>query len=130
VVLNLFNQSSTLNFNDIKAATDIEEGELKRVLQSLACGAVKVLTKGDATVSRKGRREEGGGRKERGRREEGGGREKGELQRHQGGHRHRGRRAEKSLAVLGLWCGQGPDQGRYYGMQKGEGRRERREQES
>jgi cullin-4 len=37
-VLSLFNDVDALGFADIKAATGLEEAELKRTLQSLACG--------------------------------------------------------------------------------------------
>ncbi|XP_022822093.1 cullin-4A [Spodoptera litura] len=41
----LFNDGDNLSFEDIKAATNIEEGELRRTLQSLACGKARVLSK-------------------------------------------------------------------------------------
>lgn len=50
VVLDLFNHSEKLSFGEIKTATDIEEGELKRVLMSLACGAARVLAKTNVAV--------------------------------------------------------------------------------
>eukprot|EP01127_Copromyxa_protea_P021858 TRINITY_DN7632_c0_g1_i1.p1 TRINITY_DN7632_c0_g1~~TRINITY_DN7632_c0_g1_i1.p1 ORF type:complete len:794 (-),score=146.07 TRINITY_DN7632_c0_g1_i1:75-2456(-) len=53
VVLNLFNQADKLTFGDIKSATDIEEGELKRVIASLACGTVRVLTRTSADANNK-----------------------------------------------------------------------------
>eukprot|EP00854_Cymbomonas_tetramitiformis_P000968 gene968-1486_t len=45
VVLMLFNDAETLTFKEISDATAIEEKELKRTLQSLACAKVRVLTK-------------------------------------------------------------------------------------
>ncbi|KAL4200513.1 hypothetical protein AMTRI_Chr02g253910 [Amborella trichopoda] len=45
VVLMLFNDTSKLSFQDIKDATCIEDKELRRTLQSLACGKVRVLQK-------------------------------------------------------------------------------------
>ncbi|KAK9714390.1 hypothetical protein RND81_06G090800 [Saponaria officinalis] len=45
VVLMLFNDAETLSFQDIKDATAIEDKELRRTLQSLACGKVRVLLK-------------------------------------------------------------------------------------
>lgn len=45
LVLLLFNNSDELAFDYIKTATNIEEGELKRTLQSLACGKARVLNK-------------------------------------------------------------------------------------
>lgn len=39
-VLMLFNDEDTLSFADMKAATGIEDRELRRTLQSLACGKV------------------------------------------------------------------------------------------
>ncbi|XP_076918003.1 cullin-4-like [Bidens hawaiensis] len=45
VVLMLFNDAQTLSFQDIKDATSIEDKELRRTLQSLACGKVRVLQK-------------------------------------------------------------------------------------
>lgn len=49
-VLMLFNdvidpQGGSLTFGDIKAATSLEDGELRRTLQSLACGKVRILVK-------------------------------------------------------------------------------------
>jgi cullin-4 len=44
-VLMLFNDEETLSFADIKAALSVEDRELRRTLQSLACGKVRVLTK-------------------------------------------------------------------------------------
>eukprot|EP00884_Botryococcus_braunii_P015977 jgi/Botrbrau1/3062/Bobra.0070s0055.1 len=45
VVLMLFNDADELSLQDIKGATGIEERELARTLQSLACGKVRVLLK-------------------------------------------------------------------------------------
>ncbi|CAI0545033.1 unnamed protein product [Linum tenue] len=45
VVLMLFNDAQRLSFQDIKDATGIEDKELRRTLQSLACGKVRVLQK-------------------------------------------------------------------------------------
>lgn len=45
VVLLLFNDCEMLPFNEIKIKTNINDLELKRVLQSLACGKVQVLIK-------------------------------------------------------------------------------------
>lgn len=45
VVLMLFNDAQTLSFQDIKDSTSIEDKELRRTLQSLACGKVRVLQK-------------------------------------------------------------------------------------
>ncbi|KAK3205036.1 hypothetical protein Dsin_019082 [Dipteronia sinensis] len=45
VVLMLFNDAEKLSFQDIKDATGIEDKELRRTLQSLACGKVRVLQK-------------------------------------------------------------------------------------
>ncbi|KAF2305428.1 hypothetical protein GH714_005201 [Hevea brasiliensis] len=45
VVLMLFNDAQKLSFQDIKDATSIEDIELRRTLQSLACGKVRVLQK-------------------------------------------------------------------------------------
>ncbi|PNW75189.1 hypothetical protein CHLRE_12g516500v5 [Chlamydomonas reinhardtii] len=44
-VLMLFNDTDTLSYKDVLAGTGLEEKELKRTLQSLACGKVRVLTK-------------------------------------------------------------------------------------
>eukprot|EP00197_Chlamydomonas_leiostraca_P016154 CAMPEP_0202861492 /NCGR_PEP_ID=MMETSP1391-20130828/2868_1 /ASSEMBLY_ACC=CAM_ASM_000867 /TAXON_ID=1034604 /ORGANISM="Chlamydomonas leiostraca, Strain SAG 11-49" /LENGTH=749 /DNA_ID=CAMNT_0049540895 /DNA_START=162 /DNA_END=2411 /DNA_ORIENTATION=- len=44
-VLCLFNDSATISYADIKAATGLGDKELKLTLQSLACGKVRVLTK-------------------------------------------------------------------------------------
>jgi len=45
IVLMLFNTSDRLSFQHIHEATGIEDKELRRTLQSLACGKVRVLTK-------------------------------------------------------------------------------------
>lgn len=45
VVLMLFNDAEKLSFQDIKDSTAIEDKELRRTLQSLACGKVRVLQK-------------------------------------------------------------------------------------
>ncbi|BBM97655.1 cullin 3 [Marchantia polymorpha subsp. ruderalis] len=45
VVLMLFNDAHTLSFQEIKDTTAIEDKELRRTLQSLACGKVRVLLK-------------------------------------------------------------------------------------
>ncbi|KAL5977485.1 Cullin-4 [Asimina triloba] len=45
VVLMLFNDAQKLSFQDIKDSTCIEDKELRRTLQSLACGKVRVLQK-------------------------------------------------------------------------------------
>ncbi|XP_042469924.1 cullin-4-like [Zingiber officinale] len=45
VVLMLFNDTQKLNFQDIKDSTGIDGKELRRTLQSLACGKVRVLQK-------------------------------------------------------------------------------------
>lgn len=45
LVLLLFNDEPTIIYEDILAATGIEDGELRRTLQSLACGRARVITK-------------------------------------------------------------------------------------
>ncbi|KAF1329324.1 Cullin family protein, partial [Globisporangium splendens] len=45
VVLLCFNTTDSLGFKEIKEQTRIEDGELRRTLQSLACGKVRVLQK-------------------------------------------------------------------------------------
>lgn len=45
VVLLCFNSTHTLGFKEIKEQTRIEDGELRRTLQSLACGKIRVLQK-------------------------------------------------------------------------------------
>ena len=47
VVLMLFNDAEKLSFQDIRESTGIEDKELRRTLQSLACGKVRVLQKVD-----------------------------------------------------------------------------------
>lgn len=44
-MLMLFNDAMKLSFEDIKDSTSIEDKELRRTLQSLACGKVRVLQK-------------------------------------------------------------------------------------
>lgn len=45
LVLLLFNDCDELSFDYIKEVTNIEDGELRRTLQSLACGKARVLNK-------------------------------------------------------------------------------------
>ena len=45
MVLALFNDAPTLGFLEIREATGIEDAELRRTLQSLACGKIRVLVK-------------------------------------------------------------------------------------
>lgn len=45
IVLLLFNESDELSFSEIHNKTKMEENELKRILQSLACGKARVITK-------------------------------------------------------------------------------------
>uniref|UniRef100_A0AAX7URG6 Cullin-4A n=1 Tax=Astatotilapia calliptera TaxID=8154 RepID=A0AAX7URG6_ASTCA len=45
LVLLMFNEGEEFSMEEIRAATGIEEGELKRTLQSLACGKARVLNK-------------------------------------------------------------------------------------
>ncbi|XP_065344012.1 cullin-4A-like [Cloeon dipterum] len=45
LVLLRFNRADNITLEDIKAATLIEDGELRRTLQSLACGKARVLQK-------------------------------------------------------------------------------------
>ncbi|RMX67379.1 hypothetical protein DD238_000823 [Peronospora effusa] len=45
VVLLCFNGTDSLSFKEIKEQTRIEDGELRRTLQSLACGKTRVLQK-------------------------------------------------------------------------------------
>ncbi|XP_065367431.1 cullin-4A [Calliphora vicina] len=45
LVLLLFNDRDIFSFEEIVAATNIEDGELRRTLQSLACGRARVITK-------------------------------------------------------------------------------------
>lgn len=50
VVLMLFNDAESLTFQEIKDASAIEDKELRRTLQSLACGKVRVLNKVSCTA--------------------------------------------------------------------------------
>nr|XP_056717915.1 cullin-4A [Euleptes europaea] len=45
LVLLMFNEGDEFGFEEIKMATGIEDSELRRTLQSLACGKVRVLNK-------------------------------------------------------------------------------------
>ncbi|XP_059482651.1 cullin-4A [Neocloeon triangulifer] len=45
LVLLRFNHSDEISVEELKAATNIEDGELRRTLQSLACGKARVLQK-------------------------------------------------------------------------------------
>lgn len=45
LVLLMFNEGDEFSFEEIKMATGIEDNELKRTLQSLACGKARVLNK-------------------------------------------------------------------------------------
>ncbi|ROL51773.1 Cullin-4B [Anabarilius grahami] len=45
LVLLMFNEGEEFSLEDIKLATGIEDSELRRTLQSLACGKARVLTK-------------------------------------------------------------------------------------
>ncbi|XP_040567702.1 cullin-4A [Lepeophtheirus salmonis] len=45
LVLLLFNYADELPFAEIKVSSNIEDGELRRTLQSLACGKIRVLKK-------------------------------------------------------------------------------------
>ncbi|KAI0662359.1 Cullin-domain-containing protein [Cubamyces menziesii] len=45
VILLLFNEESTMSYADIKEQTRLDDGELQRTLQSLACGKKRVLRK-------------------------------------------------------------------------------------
>ncbi|XP_062237390.1 cullin-4A isoform X2 [Platichthys flesus] len=45
LVLLMFNEGEEFSIDEIRTATGIEEGELKRTLQSLACGKARVLNK-------------------------------------------------------------------------------------
>jgi len=45
LVLLLFNHAEDLSYEEIKMGTNIEDGEVKRTLQSLACGKARVLQK-------------------------------------------------------------------------------------
>lgn len=41
----MFNEGEEFSLEEIKQATGIEDGELRRTLQSLACGKARVLAK-------------------------------------------------------------------------------------
>ena len=56
VVLMLFNDVDELSLEEIAAATGIEDRELRRTLQSLACGKQRVLTKEPKVGGRLGMR--------------------------------------------------------------------------
>ena len=45
LVLLLFNNKDTVSYEEISESTKIDENELKRQLQSLACGKVPILLK-------------------------------------------------------------------------------------
>ncbi|GLD47324.1 cullin-4A [Lates japonicus] len=45
LVLLMFNEGEEFSMEEIRTATGIEEGELRRTLQSLACGKARVLNK-------------------------------------------------------------------------------------
>ena len=45
IILMLFNDIDELGYSDIKAATGIEDKELRRTLQSLACGKFRPIIK-------------------------------------------------------------------------------------
>ena len=45
LVLLMFNEGDGFSFEDIRLATGIEDSELRRTLQSLACGKARVLLK-------------------------------------------------------------------------------------
>jgi len=45
LVLLLFTETDEISYEDIKISTAIEDGELRRTLQSLACGRARVLSK-------------------------------------------------------------------------------------
>jgi len=45
LVLFVFNEGDSYSFSDVMTATGIESSELKRTLQSLACGRARVITK-------------------------------------------------------------------------------------
>ena len=44
-MLALFNDAPTQSFQEIREATGVEDAELRRTLQSLACGKIRVLVK-------------------------------------------------------------------------------------
>ncbi|KAJ1117587.1 hypothetical protein NDU88_005784 [Pleurodeles waltl] len=45
LVLLMYNEGEEFSFEEIKMATGVEDGELRRTLQSLACGKARVLVK-------------------------------------------------------------------------------------
>ncbi|KAK9737600.1 Cullin protein neddylation domain [Popillia japonica] len=45
IILLLFNNSNMMTYNEIKESSNLEDNELKRTLQSLACGKSKILLK-------------------------------------------------------------------------------------
>ena len=45
LVILLYNDAEEFSLEEIQNATKIEDGELRRTLQSLACGKARVLTK-------------------------------------------------------------------------------------
>lgn len=45
LVLLMFNEGEEFSFEEIKMATGVEDGELRRTLQSVACGKARVLVK-------------------------------------------------------------------------------------
>ena len=45
IILMLFNDATEMSYSDIKAATGIEDRELRRTLQSLACGKLRPINK-------------------------------------------------------------------------------------
>ncbi|KAI5712815.1 hypothetical protein M8J75_011392 [Diaphorina citri] len=49
LVLLLFNETDEMPFEEIKTATNIEDADLRRTLQSLACGKTRVLKKTPAS---------------------------------------------------------------------------------
>jgi cullin 4 len=54
VVMLLFKEESSISFLDIKEAVGAEEQEIKRTLQSLACGRIRVLQKKPKVSERRG----------------------------------------------------------------------------
>lgn len=50
----LFNDADELSLPDIKDASGIEDSELRRTLQGLACGKLRVLTKHPKVLLRLG----------------------------------------------------------------------------
>ncbi|KAK4696510.1 hypothetical protein P7C71_g1401, partial [Lecanoromycetidae sp. Uapishka_2] len=45
VILMAFNRNESMSYDDLKAASDLDDAELKRTLQSLACARYRVLSK-------------------------------------------------------------------------------------